>query len=332
MTQMVQGDAASAVAATSPQKRRTISSGERTIIFLHSLAFVIGFGLVFTLLGSLAGLLGQGLSQNPFDQNPVFNPAVIEEGLRRVGALLLVVFGLTTLGVVNWLIRWISQRVDLQRNPAAAALVDVLSFVNGLLYTEHRLVEIHQINRGWGYLSSTVMGMGFAAGWTPCIGPILSTIWVLAAQSATVGQGAMLLAVYSIGLGIPFLLVGLAFGRATRLIRHLNRYMGVVSLISGLFLLFVAYLLWTNELVTLTTRFDTINRVMLALNEWVLAGEDWLGVLSGTEGVIGVGLLVAAPLAFFAGLLSFLSPCVLPLVPAYIGYLSGAVVADSQAR
>ncbi len=328
MTQMVQGDAASAVAITPAATRREKAPRERTIVFLHALAFVIGFGLVFTLVGSLAGLLGQGLSQNPFS---TVNTAAFEDALRRLGAILLVVFGLTTLGAVGWLIRWISSRTDLQRNPAAAALVDVLSFVNGLLNTEHRVVEVHQIKRGWGYLSSTVMGMGFAAGWTPCIGPILSTIWILAAQSATVGQGALLLAVYSLGLGIPFLVVGLAFGRATSLIRRLNRYMGLISWISGLFLLFVAYLLWTNALVTLTTRFDAVNRAMLALNAWVLAGEDWIGVLTGTNGVIGVGLLTATPLAFFAGLLSFLSPCVLPLVPAYIGYLSGAIVSDRQA-
>ena len=71
---------------------------------------------------------------------------------------------------------------------------------------------MHSVNRGWGYMSSTLMGVSFSAGWVPCIGPILTSILILAGDSATVGRGAALLAVYSLGLGIPFLITGLAFG------------------------------------------------------------------------------------------------------------------------
>lgn len=82
----------------------------------------------------------------------------------------------------------------------------------------------------------------------------------------------------------------------------------------------MAYLLWTDSLASLTTRF-------IFLNEWVFALEESLALSSATGGnIIDASLLVAAPLAFMAGLISFLSPCVLPLVPAYIGFLSGAAV------
>ncbi len=278
----------------------------RASVFGHALAFVVGFTLVFTLLGSAAGLLGQSLNQ--------YIPA-----MQRIGAVLLVLFALVTLGVFRWASRQIGARTDLEANPAAAALVSVLDFFNGLLYTERR-VGMHNVTRGWGYLSSTLMGMTFSAGWTPCIGPILASILSLSsAYSPTPGQGAILLAIYSFGLGLPFLLTGAAFGRATGLLRRLNRHANVISLISGAFLLYVAYLLWTNRLSMLNARF-------YFLNYWVEALDDGALALFGMNDVINASLIAAAPLAFAAGIISFISPCVLPLIPAYIGYLSGATV------
>ncbi len=290
-----------APATNAPQKAQP----RRAAVFGHALAFVLGFTIVFTLLGSAAGLLGQSLNR--------YIPII-----QQVGAILLVIFALVTLGVFRWAAQQISQRADLAQNPAAAALVSVLNFFNGLLYTERR-VGMHNVSRGWGYLSSALMGVTFSAGWTPCIGPILASIFFLSTNSATPGQGALLLGIYSLGLGVPFLLVGAAFGRATGLLRRLNRHAGIVSIVSGIFLLYVAYLLWTDRLALLTTQF-------YFLNDWVLALDDGVTALFGIGDVIDASLLAAAPLAFVAGLISFISPCVLPLIPAYIGYLSGATV------
>lgn len=279
----------------------------RVAIFLHALAFVFGFGAVFTLLGSAAGLLGQSLNQ--------YLPAI-----QRLGALMLVIFGLTTLGVFRRAAQAIRRRTDLHQNPAAAALVSILEFFNSLLYTEKRVTGMHQVNRNWGYLSSTLLGVSFSAGWVPCIGPILASIFFLASDSATVQQGAVLLAIYSLGLGIPFLVTGAAFSRAGKALRRLNRHANIVSIVSGLFLFYVAYLLWTDSLALLTTRF-------YFLNNWIFSLENSVSSLSGTGGdIISLSLLAGAPLAFFAGLISFLSPCVLPLVPAYLGFLSSAAV------
>ncbi len=290
----------------STSRRPQVTQPSRASVFGHALAFVVGFTLVFTLLGSAAGLLGQSLNQ--------YIPT-----MQRVGAVLLLIFALVTLGVFRWASRQIGERTDLETNPAAASLVSVLDFFNGLLYTERR-VGMHNVTRGWGYLSSTLMGMTFSAGWTPCIGPILASILSLSsAYSPTPGQGAILLAIYSFGLGLPFLITGAAFGRATGLLRRLNRHANVISLISGGFLLYVAYLLWTNRLVLLTTRF-------FFLNEWVLVLDERVTALFGAGDMINASLIAAAPLAFVAGVISFISPCVLPLIPAYIGYLSGATV------
>lgn len=285
----------------------TVEEAGRLAVFLHALAFVIGFSAVFTLLGSAAGLIGQSLNQ--------YLPAI-----QRLGAVMLVVFGLITLGVFRRLAQAIRSRSDLQQNPAAAALVSILEFFNALLYTEKRVAGMHQVNRKWGYLSSALLGVTFSAGWVPCIGPILASIFFLAGDSATVSQGAALLAIYSLGLGIPFLITGAAFSRASKALRRLNRHANIVSIISGLFLFYVAYLLWTDSLALLTTRFSF-------LNQWIFNLENSVAAFSGTGGdIIGLSLVAGAPLAFFAGLISFLSPCVLPLVPAYIGYLSSTAV------
>lgn len=282
----------------------------RTNTFLHSLAFVIGFGAIFTLLGSAAGLLGQNLNQ--------FLPLV-----QRIGAVLLAVFGLTTLGVLGWIVNRVQSSERLASNPAIAALIDILRFLNALMYTERRVTDLHKVKRGWGYLSSAMMGVSFSAGWVPCVGPILASILFLASDSATVAQGALLLAIYSLGLGLPFLLTGAAFGKATSILRRLNRHANVVSVISGIFLLYVAWLLWADRLTMLTTQFAF-------LNEWVFLLEEALSTSTGVNAAFSAGALSAAPLAFVAGIISFISPCVLPLIPAYIGYLSVAALSGER--
>ncbi|MCC6453444.1 MAG: sulfite exporter TauE/SafE family protein [Caldilineaceae bacterium] len=289
------------------------TTSNRGLIFLHALAFVLGFTLVFTLLGSALGLFGQRLT-------------VYQDIFQRFGAIMLVIFGLTTLGVFRWLSHRIRQSTDLATNPAAAALVSILEFFNNLLYSEKRVTEMHKVSRKWGFLSSALLGVSFSAGWVPCIGPILSSILVMASSSARVGEGATLLAIYSLGLGIPFLITGAAFSSATTFLRRLNRHTHIVSIISGIFLFYVAYLLWSDTLVLLTARFT-------GLTNWLLDLEYAAVDASAAESTVS-NMTVAggAPLAFFAGLLSFLSPCVLPLVPAYIGFLSSAAVGNSSAK
>lgn len=283
----------------------------RLSVFMHSVAFVLGFTVVFTLLGSAAGLLGANLNQ--------YLPAI-----QRLGAIMLVVFALSTLGVFRWLVNRIEAGVDVPNNPAAAALIGVLNFFNSLMYTEKRVTDMHKVNRSYGYLSSAFLGVSFSAGWVPCVGPILASILFLAGDSATAAQGALLLAIYSLGLGIPFLITGAAFSSATRFLRRLNRHANIVSIVSGVFLLYVAYLLWTGRLVQLTTQFSF-------LNDWVFALEEWLALSSGTGGdIISASTLAAAPIAFTAGVISFISPCVLPLIPAYIGYLGGTAVSGNR--
>lgn len=271
--------------------------------FLHSLAFVVGFGLIFTLLGSAAGLMGRNLNY--------LLPVV-----QKIGAVLLVFFALVITGLVNRLAIGLRARMDLAANPAAALLVRGLDWANGLFYTERRVAQMHEVRQGWGYLSSILMGVSFSAGWVPCVGPILASILFLAGDTATVVTGASLLAIFSLGLGIPFLVTGAAFGTVSGWLRRLNRHTGIISYVSGVFLVAVAYLLWQDQLVRLTASFGVLNVITL---QW----EEWFTETLGLTLNLDASLVASAPLAFFAGLIGFFSPCVLPLIPAYIGYLSG---------
>jgi cytochrome c-type biogenesis protein len=295
-------DAPAQTGTTAPE-----SVASRLTIFAHATAFVLGFGLVFTLIGSAAGLLGQSLN--------AYLPI-----MRQFGAVLLVIFGLITIGVFSRLITFITQRTNLDTNPAAAGLVFVLVLFNQLLYSEKRVTGMHQISRNYGYLSSFLLGVSFSAGWVPCIGPILASIFFIAGNSATAGQGAALLGIYSLGLGIPFLITGAAFSSTTQVLRRFNRHVGIVSWIAGFFLFYVAYLLWSDSLAQLTTQF-------MFLNDWIFALEERVAATVGMDANIRhMSVISAAPLALLAGVISFLSPCVLPLVPAYIGYLSGTAL------
>jgi cytochrome c-type biogenesis protein len=120
-----------------------------------------------------------------------------------------------------------------------------------LLLAERRL---QAPSRRGGVVTPTLAGVAFAVGWTPCVGPTLAAILALAAGEGHPGQGAVLLAVYALGLGIPFLLFGLLFTRSLGLVRTLRRNWRLVSLASGSLLVAFGVLLATGELVRLTTR------------------------------------------------------------------------------
>ncbi|MEM7800914.1 MAG: cytochrome c biogenesis protein CcdA [Chloroflexota bacterium] len=280
-----------------------LDASERITIFLHALFFVIGFGVVFTLLGSAAGLLGASL----LDYQII---------VQRIGGLLLIIFGLTTLGLFFKLAEFLHQQDPNGQNPIASFFIRIANFFNALLYTERRVVHMHEVNTGWGYASSFAVGVSFSAGWIPCIGPILASILLLASNSATAVQGAILLAFYSIGLGIPFLLTALAFSTVTGVLRKLNRYLGIISILSGLFMIMMGYFLWTDQMIELVNQFAF-------LNEWVFHFEGAMTSQMGRLGIQASSASSAVPLAIMAGFISFISPCVLPLVPAYVGYLGG---------
>lgn len=154
---------------------------------------------------------------------------------------------------------WFGNVLLVNRRPleiAAGAFIIVAAIaVLGLplprLLSQERKFEFRSGKRG--LLAATGTGVAFAIGWTPCIGPTLAAILTLSAASSA-SQGAVLLAAYSIGLGLPFLLFGLAFTRSMGLVRGLRQHWRAISIVSAVLLITFGALLITGELVQLTTR------------------------------------------------------------------------------
>lgn len=145
--------------------------------------------------------------------------------LRRAGGALLVLFGLHVAGVLH---------------------------IPGLR-REHRFY----LRAGApGYVTSLALGAVFALGWTPCVGPYLTAILVLAARAQTLGAGVGLLAVYALGLGLPFLLAGAAFDRVAPGLRRLTPYLGTIERVSGALLAVLGVAIFFNWL--------------LVVNSWII--------------------------------------------------------------
>ena len=146
---------------------------------------------------------------------------------------------------------------------AIAAQANLLRLISGILIIVFGIFIIISFKIPWlnyekrlsptsarnpGYIRSLTIGAVFALAWTPCVGPILGAILALAWSSQTVWKGAALLTVYSLGLGIPFILIGLAWGAIMPLWKGLNRHLGLISLISGLLLIALGILILTGNL------------------------------------------------------------------------------------
>ena len=133
--------------------------------------------------------------------------------------------------------------------------------------------------RAAGFSRAFLFGMLFAAGWSPCIGPILSSILLFAAQSGNGVKAAFLLGAYSLGLGIPFLLAGLFFDKAEPLLNWFKRHARAVRIIAGLLIIFFGILMITAGLSSITAFFA---RIGFALEEYAQTGTSPLNRIAGT--------------------------------------------------
>jgi cytochrome c-type biogenesis protein len=184
----------------------------RKAIILNSLLFIAGFSVVFIAFGASASLIGQMLF-------------TYQEYIRKIGGVLIVIFGLYLLGVLNL----------------------------GFLTTEKRF---HFRHRPAGYAGSFLIGVAFAAGWTPCVGPVLGTILLYASTSDALANGVALLTAYSLGLGLPLFLTALGVDRFLTYFKQVRGYLWGVSAVSGVLLVVVGVMLYANSLTLLTGFFD----------------------------------------------------------------------------
>ncbi|WP_423223620.1 cytochrome c biogenesis CcdA family protein [Candidatus Amarolinea aalborgensis] len=213
------------------------------VTFLHAVFFVLGFTSIFVLLGATASAVGQLLNQEVYT-------------IQKIGGVIVILFGLHMMGLFTAIERAIQARPTWRDSVVGQVALPALKWFNSLLYTEKR---VHvQANPTLGFFSSFLVGIFFAAGWTPCVGPILGTILLAASSAESVGRGTVVLTAYSLGLGIPFLLTGLLLESMTGVLRRARPYLGVISFISGLFLIYVGFLLFTHQLGVLGARLQEL--------------------------------------------------------------------------
>ncbi len=184
-----------------------------------TIAFVLGFSLVFVVLGASASWVGQFVGSNIGI-------------LSKVGGAVVIVFGLHLMGVIK------------------------IPF----LYREMRY---HSSSGSATLIGSFLIGIAFAFGWTPCIGPILAGILFYASTQETVWQGVFLLAVYSLGLGVPFLLTGLGISRFFAFFDTIKKHFRKVEIVSGVLLVIVGLMIFTDNFRILASWLSFLNRFMI---------------------------------------------------------------------
>ena len=238
----------------------------RASLLGSSLAFVAGFSVVFVSFGASASAVGQFLVHNRNLLAPLAGAVIVLFGLHLVGWLghisiragLAIGVALVALAAALWL------RPDLLgRTLAPVKLVSVsLIFLAGPLLTRWINRDVHFRNVGGrpGIVSGFLMGFAFAFGWTPCIGPILAAVLAMAATSETIGRGIFLLAIYSAGLAIPFLLTALGLSRFLRFYQRFRKHLHAVEVSSGVLLLLVGGLVFVNRLTWLSGKLSFLNR------------------------------------------------------------------------
>jgi cytochrome c-type biogenesis protein len=192
----------------------------------QALAFVIGFTVVFVALWASIGLVGYLLR----DQVDV---------LRKVGGAILIIMGLHVAGLIAL------PMLGRQAGPSMGSL---------LRRRADGTVEQQGPNTG----RSVLFGVIFAAGWTPCVGPILSGIIGLASLRSSVGEGTLLLVAYAVGLGLPFILVALGASALGTRLKWFVRHEAAVSVVTGSMLVIVGFLMMTNLFVRLSQYFPGI--------------------------------------------------------------------------
>ena len=267
--------------------RPTFASRVSTLT--HGLTFVAGFTFVFVVLGLLTNLT---LVRIIGGQNVVLVreiiarvggvliiffglhfTGVVPSLLRRllanqqlIGSLIFsLVFGLIAGAIILWafvdwligvpvlLLMLLSLVLGGAFTQPARFWARTIATLQNLLYADTRRQMVAQGQQS--YSSSAIMGVVFAAGWTPCIGPIYGTILTMASVGGEMGQAAVLMVAYSLGLGVPFLLAALLLDGAQSIIRKTQRHLHKVEMFSGAFLIVIGILVATGSLQTLSQNF-----------------------------------------------------------------------------
>lgn len=212
--------------------RDETTRNNRLVTFLHGVAFVLGFSIVFILLGAAASAIGKAL----FDMRGI---------LTKIGGLVVIVFGLHTMGIITIPILYYDKRRRIQPS-------------------QHRV----------SFFGSACMGVFFSAGWAPCVGPVLGSVLTIALTSESINRGVALLSAYSLGMAIPFLVAALAIGHASNLISRMGKTMRYLEIATGLLLVVIGCLLFSGTLSWLAVSFaqsPSLSNLQLTIDSSIIA-------------------------------------------------------------
>lgn len=242
----------------------------RANLFTSALSFVAGFSVVFISFGASASAVGSFLRHNRGFLAPIAGALILLFGLHLVGLLVKMS---TRLGLILGSLLVVLGIVALLRHAPLFLGLGAVHFLSLSLAGFFGPAMGRWLNRDVhirgnsskqpGAVSGFLLGFAFAFGWTPCIGPILATVLALAAASDTVARGVLLLAVYSAGLAVPFLITALGLSQFLSFYQKFRRYLHAVELFSGALLLFVGGLVFFNKLTWLAGKLSFLNRFTL---------------------------------------------------------------------
>ena len=180
----------------------------RLLALTRTMGFVIGFTIIFIIMGTSASFLGRLFARN----KDIFS---------KVSGILIIIFGLNMMGIIK------------------------LKFLS----IEKRVAKPKDISN---WFSSILMGMAFAAGWTPCFGPVLASILIYASGTATVSKGVYLLLVYSIGMAIPFILTALFINVFSKFLDKAGRFIEYIPKIGGLIMVIFGLLVFFDKVINIS--------------------------------------------------------------------------------
>lgn len=194
-------------------------NSQKITVILNSMFFIVGFSMIFILLGASATWIGTLLSTRI-------------SFLTKAAGLVIILFGLFKLGLFRPLVFFKEVRFNVERKKV-------------------------------GFIWALIIGASFAFGWTPCIGPILTGILVFAGTLDHVHQGVLLLSVYSLGLGIPFLLTALGVNQFFKFFDRIKRHLGLLEKIAGGIMVIIGLLIFFNKLIVIPGYLPFLNKFAL---------------------------------------------------------------------
>lgn len=229
-------------------------------VVLSAVAFVMGFSLIFTIMGAASTAVGSFLQEYKWIISKIAAIVVIILGVHFTGILQSekakkILISTTVLAAVIYLFD-IAQNREIFGNGfylfILAIVLDVFYFSGfyKILYIQ-KTTEIQK--KPPGIVGAFLVGIAFALGWTPCIGPILGAILLVASQQETVMQGTTLLFAFSLGLGIPFIITAAAINLFFRFFNFIRRYFLAIEIIGGILLILVGILIMTGQLERLSS-------------------------------------------------------------------------------